>query len=373
MISFTDDRLYAKGTCNVICSDVNTGDVLYQSNKVTTGSITPSVNLNEIRAGLTNPIATMIPSDSSLQVDFEAADFQIWAKAAQMGAALSYGAPVQTCQVLTADSTSLAIDITDGVPAAPFGYASPFCFVQTVGAESKLLNDGVAYPISAEGTISNFVATAGTQYKVTYYVQKVGARKAVISSFIDPKVVRFEAQIAVYSNRGGTSEGTRVGWIYYTIPYLKLQADATITGDQSTNDTTKISGQALAYDASVVSAQCSDCDASTLAYLVYVPDDASEEILGIAVIGGAIEVVTNQTAQLKPYIVMADKSIVVPTDYADGFAYAMTTAISGTTVSDSGLITAGSTAGNGEATITYTVGSKEYTCPVNVTVVQSSN
>lgn len=368
MISFTDDRLYAKGTCNVICSDVNTGDVLYQSNKVTTGNITPSVNLNEIRAGLSNPIATMIPSDSSLQVDFEAADFQIWAKAAQMGAALSYGAPVQTCQVITANSSTLAIDVSGGIPAAPFGYANAFCFIQTVGAESKLLNDGVAYPINASGAIDGFVAIPETQYKVTYYVEKIGARKAVISSFIDPKVVRFEAQIAVYSNRGGTSEGTRVGWIYYTIPYLKLQADATVTGDQANNDTTKISGQALAYDANVVSAQCSDCDASTLAYLVYVPDDATEEILGIAVVGGAVSLAKSSSLQVKPYLVMADKSIVVPSDYSDGFAYEMTTAITGTSVSSAGVITSGTTAGSGELEITYTLGDKEFTCPVNVTV-----
>ena len=368
MISFTDDRLYAKGTCNVICSDVNNGDILYQSNKVTTGNITPSVNLNEIRAGLSNPIATMIPSDSSLQVDFEAADFQIWAKAAQMGAALSYSAPVQTCQIVTASTSSLSIDTSDGAPVAPFGYSEAFCFVQTVGAESKLLNDGVAYPISSAGAIDNFVATASTKYKVTYYKENVGARKAVISSFIDPKVVRFEAQIAVYSNRGGTSEGTRVGWIYYTIPYLKLQADATITGDQSNNDTTKISGQALAYDSSIVSDACSDCDAATLAYLVYVPDDTSEEILGIAVLGGAVSLPKSSSLQLTPYIVMADKSIVIPKDFATGFTYDMTTGITGTSVSSAGLITSGTTAASGECTITYTVGEAEYTCPVNVTV-----
>ena len=369
MISFTDDRLYAKGTCNVICSDVNTGDVLYQSNKVTTGNVTPSVNLNEIRAGLSNPIATMIPSDASLQVDFEAADFQLWAKSAQMGAALSYGAPVQTCQIVTAASSALSIDVTGGAPVAPFGYASPFCFVQTVGAESKMLNDGTAYPISAAGAISTFVATQGTKYKVTYYTQKVGARKAVVSSFIDPKVVRFECQIAVYSNRGGTSEGTRVGWIYYTIPYLKLQADATITGDQSNNDTTKISGQALAYDAEVVSETCTDCDSSTLAYLVYVPDDASEDILGIAVIGGAVTLAKSSTLQLTPYIVMADKSIVVPHDYASNFTYEMSTTITGTSVSSAGVITSGTTAGSGEVTITYApADGASFTCPVNVTV-----
>ena len=151
-----------------------------------------------------------------------------------------------------------------------------------------------------------------------------------------------------------------------------MQADATITGDQSNNDTTKISGQALAYDASVVSDQCSDCDAATLAYLVYVPDDASEEILGIAVVGGAVSLPKSSTLQLTPYIIMADKSIVVPGDYAEGFSYSFTTQITGATVSDAGLITSSTTAGDGEITISYEYGENTYTCPVNVTVTNTA-
>ena len=372
MITFTDESLYVKGTCNAICYDIATNDIVYQSSKMQTGAFTPSVKLNEIRSGLGNPVAEAIATDPSLQVEFEAADFQMWAKSAQLGLTPSYGATAQTCQVVTAKGNTLAVNVAEGRPTAPFGSSKAFCFIQKVGAESKLLNDGKAYPIGKDGKISNFNAVDGTQYKVTYYKEIVGARKTAISSFIDPKVVRFECQIAVYSNRGGTSEGTRVGWLYYTIPYLKLQADATVTGDQGNNDTTKISGQALAYDANVVSATCSDCDSSTLAYLVYVPDDATEEILGITVIGGAISVVKSTSAQLKPYIVMADKSIVIPSDYATNFSYEMTTALTGTTVSSSGLITAGSTAGNGEATITYTpVEGKSYSCPVNVIVTNS--
>ena len=369
MINFTDDRLYVKGTCNVICSDVVTGDIYYQTNKMSTGNITPSTSLNEIRAGLGNPIAAMIPSDSGLQVDFEAADFQMWAKAAQLGATLKYAAPVAQCQTVKASSTSLSIDVTEGTPVAPLGLASPICFVQTVGAESKLVTDGTAYAIDADsGTVSDFVATTDVTYKVWYYVQKPSARVATISSFIDPKVVRFEAQIAVYSNRGGSSEGTRVGWLYYTIPCLKLQADATITGDQSNNDTTKISGQAIAYDETTVSATCSDCDSSNLGYLVYAPDDAGSDIAGLAVVGGVVTVETSGEAQIPVRIVMADGSLVVPASYETGFEYALDSAPSGTTVSTGGVISAGATAGDCDCTVTYTVGEDEYECIVNVSV-----
>ena len=367
MINFTDDRLYVKGTCNVICEDVVTGDVVYQTNKMSTGNITPSTNLNEIRAGLGNPIAAMIPSDSQLQVQFEAADFQMWAKGAQLGAAVTYSAPVPTCQTVTATGTELAIDVSEGVPVAELGAAEPKAYVQTVGAASLIANDGVAYDISAAGAISGFTATVGTTYKVWYFVQKAAAKKAVISSFIDPKVVRFIAQIAVYSNRSGGagSQGTRVGWLYYTIPYLKMQGDATITGDQNNNDTTMISGQAIAYDADVVTETCSDCDSSTLGYIVYSPDDAADEIQGLAVMGGVVTVETGATKQIPVRFVMADGSLVVPPDYS-ALSYTLTSTTNAT-VSASGVITAKTQAGDTECTITY----EGHTCVINVSVTQS--
>ena len=75
MITFTDKRLYVKGTCSAILSDKNTGDIVYFSDKFQTGNMTTSVTTGEIRAGLGNGIATIIPSDSALNVEFAAADF----------------------------------------------------------------------------------------------------------------------------------------------------------------------------------------------------------------------------------------------------------------------------------------------------------
>ena len=362
MINFTDDRLYVKGTCNVICEDVNTGDVLYQSNKMSTGNITPSTSLNEIRAGLGNPIAAMIPSDSQLQVDFEAADFQLWAKGAQLGAAVSYTAPVPVCQTITASGTSLTLDVTDGAPVKELGADKAYCYIQEVGAASLMATDGTAYEISASGAISGFTSTASKQYKVWYFVSKPTAKKAVISSFIDPKVVRFIAQIAVYSNRGGNaSQGTRVGWLYYTIPFLKLQGDATITGDQNNNDTTKISGQAIAYDPAVVSATCSDCDSSTLGYIVYVPDDDADMIKGLAIVGGVISVKVGESKQVPVYYVMQDGSLAVP-DYTT-LTYTVT-ATAKATVTTAGVLTGAQT---GDTEITVAKG-EDFTCVANLTV-----
>lgn len=371
MINFTDDRLYVKGTCNLILSEVVGGNILYQSDKMSTGSFTTSVNLNEIRAGLGNPIAAMIPSDSQLQVDFDAADFSLWAKSAQLGATYGYSAPVPMCQTVTATGTDLAIDVAAGAPVAPIGQSTPICYVQKVGGASLIVSDGAAYDIDATtGAIDGYTAESGSQYKVWYYTQKASAQIATISSFIDPRVVRLEAQIAVYSNRGGSAlnNGTRVGWLYIVIPFLKMQGDATITGDQTNADTTKISGQALAYDKDYVDATCADCDSSTFGYIIYAPDNAGQSITGLTVVGGVVSVATNATAQIPVRLVMADGSLVVPADTATGFTYTLSGEPSGTTVSASGLISAGATAGDCDCTITYTVDPDTFTTTASISV-----
>lgn len=340
MITFTDERLYVKGTCNAICYDIATNDVLYQSSKMEVGTVIPSAKTTEIRSGLGNPVAAVIVTDPNLKIEFEAADFQMWAKSAQIGANLSYGASVQMSQIVTATGDTLAVDMSKGVPIAPYGYDSPFCFIQKVGAESNILNDGVAYSISDKtGVISKFEATAGTEYKVTYYVNNIGAKKAVMGSFANPKVVRFECQIAVYSSRNGTSKGTRAGWIYYTIPCLKLSAEAEVAAGQTTADITKISGQAMAYDIGDSYDATDERKYPTLAYLVYVPDDATDGVKGIVVIGGTVYVTTGKPTQFPIYFILADGSIARPTNYSD-FRYTVPEEYaSDVTITNQGVIT----------------------------------
>ena len=369
MITFTDERLYVKGTCNAVCYDIGTNDIVYQSTKMTTGSFVPNVKVTEIRSGIGNPLASIIVTDPSLQVEFEAADFQLWAKSAQLGAAMTYKAAVQTSQAVTATGSTLAVDVTGGTPTAPFGSDKAFCFIQQVGTESKILIDGKAYPIGSDGRISNFIAEEGTQYKVTYYVEKTGARKVSIKSFINPKVVRFECQIAVYSSKGNRSGGTRVGWIYYTIPYLKLQADAIVTGDQTVNDVTKISGQALAYDTGKPYDATTERKYSTLAMLVYVPDDATDGVKGIAVFGGTLNTVAGEPVQIPIYFIMDDGSIMIPPNYAD-FTYIVPEEYREiVTITDFGVVTSVD-AVNVPITVSYF---GAYNCEVMLVAAPSTN
>lgn len=374
MIAFEGTkRLYVKGTCSAMLTDKQTGDVVYHSDKFQTGNIQTSMNMGEIRAGLGNGVAAIIPSDSAMQVNFAAADFNLYAKAAQVGGTLNYNAPVMVCQTVTADDTSIKVDVSAGAPVAQLGFSDVFGYVQEVGVASPITTYGVSYPIDPEtGVVDGFNAESGKKYKVWYFVNKASAQMATIGSLYDPKVFHFTAQMAVYANdvSGKNNSGTRVGWLYAIVPCLKLGGTANVTGDQTTPDTTSISGQAVIADQDVVSENCEGCGGGNVyAYYVYVPDDESQDVAGvIAAIGGVISAKVSTTVQVQPRLYMANGETVRVTDYAK-FTYKLTGAPSGTAVSETGLITAGATTGDCDLEISYTVGEETFTDTCTLSVV----
>lgn len=372
MITFTDKRLYVKGTCQAIASDPVTGQIYYFSNKFQTGNFQTSLTMGEIRGGLGNPVAAIISSDAAVNVEFTAADFSLWAKMAQVGGSLNYNAPAMACQTVTATGGALTIDVSDATPVAQLGYSKIFCYVQTAGAASPISTGGVPYELNpTTGAISGFTAVAGTKYKIWYFVNKASAQVGSLKAMFDPRIVHFTAQIAVYANdvSGAQSEGTRVGWIYAIVPRLKLGGTATLTGDQTNPDTTSMSGQAIAFDEDVISENCGDNDLSDLAYYVYVPDDEAQDITGLAVVGGVVSVSKGEKAQIPIRFVMANGELVTPASYGL-CSYKLANAPTGTTVSDSGLVTAGNTAGDTDFTVSYpATGTAEYTYTGTLSVI----
>lgn len=369
MIKFTDDNLYVKGTCSVICEDIDNGNVLYQSNKMTTGSINASVSLEEVRYGYGNPVAAVIPTGSDLSVEFEAADFKLWAKMAQVGAEVTYSAPVPVCQTVTADSTILTVDTLDGTPVAEQGDYVPRAYIQKVGEESLIVTDGTAYTIATNGTITGFTAVPGKTYKIWYFTQKTTARRAVIKSFMKPSVVRFIAQIAVFSNVSTEGyQGTRIGWLYYTIPRLQLQGSTSLTGDQKNYDATKIQGIALDYDPFEKSDTCPDISIGELGYMVYVPNDDYDRIRGLAVVGGVIEMKQDEQVRIPVQFVMNDGSLVQPENYSDLDYEVVSGGSEYVSVSEDGILT-GLGIGETEVVISYTDSYYDtYSCVINVIV-----
>lgn len=370
MIRFNDPNLYTRGICSAQLADMTTGDIYFSSNKFQEGNITPSSNSDPLRAGLGNGIATIVESDADIQVNFTQANMDLKTKLAGVGAGVTYNAVAPVCQVVTADSAALKVDVTEGVPAAQYGMSKAVCYVQEVGTASAIAADGIAYGIAADGTVSGFTAVSGKQYKVWYFVEKLSAMCGKLTTAMNGKVGLFTAQMAVYSNvNAKTNEGTRWGWLYVHVP-LKLQADtAVVTGSQSNYDTTAIVGRAISADELVVSGQCEDCSGSALGWYVLVPDGDADVVTGlVAAIGGVISVPKSGTAQVRPQAVMANGQLVA-LDPAK-CTYAMTGAPSGTTVGQStGVITAGETTGDADMTVTFRYGDKSFTaqCAVSVT------
>lgn len=368
MIHFTNPKLYVKNICSAQAKDVSTGDILFASDKFNTGSVSFSVNADPLRAGMGNPIATIVESDPDITVNFTQADFNMYAKMAALGGSVSYNAVSPVCQTVTANATTLTIDVSDGLPAAPYGYNAPICYVQNVGEASLVATDGIAHSISPAGLVGDFTAVVSKTYKVWYYVAKPAALVGTINSLMNSKVVNFEAQMAVYSNiTSGSNQGTRVGWLYLVVPMLKLMAEGgNLTGDNANYDTTVITGRAMSEDETVVSATCSDCASSNLAYYIYAPDDGADQIVGVAYIGGAVSLPKSSTAQMEPQLVMANGQLVAASPSA--FTYAGSGLPTGTSVAATGIITSGSTAGSGEVVVSYNNNGTTLTCPVNVEV-----
>lgn len=375
MVNFTDRKLYVKGTCVAQFADPSTGEILYSSNKFQSSGITSESDLGEIRAGLSNGIAAIIPSNSALSVNFTAADFNLYAKAMQIGATVQYGAPAPTCEVLTASGTTLTLEMPNGAPVAQAGYAKIFGYVQTVGQESKAAIDGVPYEINpATGEIQGFQATSGTQYKVWYFVRKASAQMATISALFDPKTVHFTAQMAVYANDGGgaNNTGSRVGWLYVIIPRLKFDGTGGgLDGDQTTASTQSFTGQALSMDELVVSGTCSDCDAGIFGHYIYVEDAGASVFEGLAVVGGVVSVPSGQSAQIPVRLVAQNGELVVPASYSEGFTYTPTGAPSGTQISNAGVVQAGSTPGDFVVKVEYQDGTETLTTTIQVSVTSA--
>lgn len=375
MVNFTDRKLYVKGTCVAQFADPSTGEILYSSNKFQSTGISTESDLGEIRAGLSNGVAAIIPSNSALTVKFTAADFNLYAKAMQVGATVQYGAPAPTCEVLTATGTTLTLEMPNGAPVAQAGYSKIFGYVQTVGQESKANVDGVPYEIDpASGAVQGFQATSGTQYKVWYFVRKASAQMATISSLFDPKVVHFTAQMAVYANDGGgaNNTGSRVGWLYVIIPRLKFDGTGGgLDGDQTTASTQGFTGQALSMDELVVSGTCSDCDAGTFGYYIYVEDAGASVFEGLAVVGGVVSVPEGQSVQIPVRLVAQNGELVQVSDTETGWSYTLNGAPTGTQVSDAGVVQAGSTPGDCTCTVTYENGGDPLTATIQVSITEA--
>ena len=374
MITFTDPRLYVQGIGTAIMTDIANGDIKYFSDKFQDGNITASADDGIVNAGMGNGPVIMIPSNSNVQVAVTAADYNEYAKAAAVGATVIAGAPVMTCQTVTATGTSLTIDVSGGAPVKGAGDDGIYCYVQEIGAASPITTGGLAYALNATtGAITGFVATSGKSYQVSYYVSRANATMTTITTDMKGDVVRFVLQRPVYTNVGSAvNKGDLAGMLYEIIPRLQLMPDgASNNGNQTSPTTTGITGRAMTYDAETITAGCTECalNGAPLMYRIFVPCDATAGIDGIlGALGGAVSVKTGESVQLTPAVIVGDK-LAYSVPVSD---FTFTSSATGTaTVGEHTGVVVGVAAGSTEITVQYTVGDTTYTDYVNVEVTSS--
>ena len=187
-------------------------------------------------------------------------------------------------------------------------------------------------------------------------------------------VVNLEYGIPVYANENAANAtNNRVGTLVVLVPFFKLNGSgAGVGGNSSGNTTTGISGMAIGYDSDVVSAECNPCSDSApdLCHYLFIPCDGSNKPTALVVLGGYVSVVKSTTEAVDVYLIV-NNNLVKP-DPAF-LSYELTSAPSGTSISDAGVITAGSATGSGALTVSYsdTGSSVSLTAQATIEVVAS--
>ena len=372
---FTDEYKISKFAESVTVSRPGSGEVLYYSNKLTEATGSTSVTMGEIRAGVGNPIVAVIPSDSNATVEITDVNLSLAMRAYQTGGLHGYSAPTLVCAKITASGTSLAISSDlNGTPVAGQGFDSAFAYVQTVGEGSTVLGDGTPYAIdlSSSNALTGFTAVNGTTYLVWYWVNKATTEYTTILANIDPAVVNLRLVYPVYSNVKEDGTGTRIGSLVVVYPLLKFNGNAGITGNQSSNATTSISGTAISYESAVVGSDCPACSdqSAALVHYLYVPcDDSSVAIEGMYLLGGEFSVAKSSSAKI-PFMLIVNGYPVEPDAAKMSYATGGTLPTGTTVNSSTGIVSAGSVAGSFTVTGTYTEGSTAVaTCTATVAVV----
>ena len=371
MLNFTDTRKYVMGIGTAYATSLTDGSVKFWSDKYQEGNTTFSASEMVLNGGVGNGPAIILYNDPNISVAFTAADYNEYVRALSTGAVFGFGAPVESCQTVTATGTSISIDVNSGTPVAGPGMNGVYCYVQEVGAASPVATGGVAYEVNpSTGAISGFTATNGKVYLVTYYVTQANASMTTYTSDFNGDVVRFVYRRPIYTNfKPENNSGDLYGWQIDVIPYLKLNpSTASTSGSQSSFSTTVINGRAIVYEEAVIANGCDDCNltGAPLMYSIIAPCDTAGGIEGIVgVLGGAVTVAVGATYQLNPAVVVNGRlGYNVP---VSEFTFSSSATGKATVGQHTGVVT-GVASGDSVISITYQVGDKTFTDSVDVTV-----
>ena len=302
--SFAPTYEYLKGMVEAQFFDTANGNLRYYTNKLQDTSITSSVNMGEITAGIGNGVVISIPDSGTLSIDLTEAAFSLTARGLQAGQPVTYNGVHEITEVVTATGATITLPST---AVRGLGDADIYAYVGS---------DGTAYKV-VENQIVGFTATAGESYCVRYNIQNPSATQLDIKSVISPDIVRCVLKYPAYSTANADAlTGSLSAYYYVIIPRMQFGGNVGIEGNQTTPSTTSLAGTALTYDDAAESGVCVNASMPHLAYIVRVPvGDVTSDIVGLAVVGGQIDMTAGETMLAPVKFVMPDGSLIQP-DYS---------------------------------------------------------
>ena len=330
---------YVKGVVEAQFFDTANGNLRYYTNKLQDTSVTSSVNMGEITAGIGNGIVITIPDSATLSIDLTEAAFSLVGRGLQAGQPVTYNGVHEITEVVVANATTITLPST---AVRGLGDSAIYAYVGT---------DGTAYTVTGN-VIDGFEATPGESYCVRYNIVNPSATQLDIKSMIAPDIVRAVLKYPAYSTANADAlTGSLSAYYYVIIPRMQFGGNVGIEGNQTTPSTTSLAGTALTYDDAADAGVCVSASMPHLAYIVRVPvGDTTQSIMGLAIVGGEINMTAGDTMLTPVKFVMPDGSLIQP-DYSL-LSFSITSGGKATVASD-GTITAVS-AGEEELTVTLT-------------------
>ena len=302
--TFAPTYEYLKGMIEAQFFDTANGNLRYYTNKLQDTNVTSSVNMGEITAGIGNGVVITIPDSATLSVDLTEAAFSLVGRGLQAGQPVTYNGIHEITEVVVASSSTITLPST---AVRGLGDAAIYAYVGT---------DGTAYTVTGNA-IDGFTATPGDSYCVRYNIMNPSATQLDIKSVMTPDIVRAVLKYPAYSTSNADAlTGSLSAYYYVIIPRMQFGGNVGIEGNQTTPSTTSLAGTALTYDDAADAGVCVSASMPHLAYIVRVPvGDTTQSIMGLAIVGGEVNMTAGDTMLAPVKFVMPDGSLIQP-DYS---------------------------------------------------------
>lgn len=328
--------------------DSNNNIIVY-SPTLMDSAINSTITKEEARGGQGNALLGNYYHTSGFGITLTDPVFDLNYLALNWGGAITAGANVQTVESIT---TTVINQITVTGTPAPFTDTSGIIGWYKLQSEDDSSYRKIDFT-NKTASVSNLAV--GTNICVKYPIVSNSARMFKVNSQFIPSIVRAELVFGLFTSsttNTNQAEGTssKIGEIIVRVPKFQFDGNVTLSLSSTTNATVPLTGAALVNYTGA-------CDGVGW-YAEIVENiknqDEFENVIALAVADNDIQLVTGQTTTLTVYKIYNDGTVASPVANSKLTFTAESGKTSTYTVTADGIITAGSTAGDGYIDIAVT-------------------